>query len=189
MTAATTAAPPPADDGACDHLPGLRVPPGLALPSTAGGAVDLSAPRPGRTVVYCYPRTAGPDGAVPEGWDAIPGARGCTPQSCGFRDHHADLAALGAGVFGLSTQSTAYQREAASRLRLPFALLSDAGLRLAAALRLPTFEAGGETLIRRVTLVIRDAAVEHAFYPVHPPGESATVVLRWLRDRATAAPA
>ena len=121
--------PVPVDDGACDHLPGMRLP-AVALPSTAGGSVIL-ADVPGRTVVYCYPRTGRPDEDSPAGWDAIPGARGCTPQSCAYRDHHAELAALGVGVFGLSSQETAYQREAVERLRLPFPLLSDADLALA----------------------------------------------------------
>src|ERR671914_2532798 len=129
--------PVPTDDGAADHLPGMRLPP-VPLISTAGDAVDLAA-LPGRTVVYCYPMTGRPGSDMPPGWNEIPGARGCTPQSCAFRDHHAELRALGARVFGLSTQGTAYQREAAGRLHLPFPLLSDADLRLIRALNLPTF--------------------------------------------------
>ncbi|GAA5534856.1 peroxiredoxin [Deinococcus aluminii] len=170
--------PGPLDDGDCDHLPGARVP-SVPLPTTAGNWVDLAG-LPGRTVLYVYPRTGRPDEPLPGGWDLIPGARGCTPQSCAFRDHHAELQAAGARVFGLSTQDTAYQREAAGRLHLPFPLLSDAELRFAAALRLPTFEVEGHTLLRRVTLMLREGVVEHVFYPVFPPDRNAADVLAWL---------
>lgn len=170
--------PVPTDDGTCAHLPGLAVP-SLALPATGGRLVDL-APLTGRTVVYCYPRTGRPDQELPTSWNAIPGARGCTPEACGFRDHHAELAALDAAVFGLSTQDTAYQQEAAERLHLPFALLSDAELRFATALRLPMFEVDGMTLINRLTLVLRDGAIEHVFYPVFPPDTHAETVVAWL---------
>jgi peroxiredoxin len=178
--------PVPEDDGAARHLAGLRIPGGIALPATDGTAVDLSDPALGvpRVVVYAYPRTGQP-GVDPlvEDWDAIPGARGCTPESCAFRDHHAELQAAGATVVGLSTQTTDYQHEAAERLHLPFPLLSDAELRLTEALRLPTFEAAGETLIKRLTLVLRDGSVEHVFYPVFPPDGHAAEVLDWLRSR------
>jgi peroxiredoxin len=171
--------PAPTDDGGARHLPGSRVPP-VPLPATDGSTVDLSA-LPGRVVVYAYPRTGPADGANPEGWDAIPGARGCTPQSCAFRDHFAELRALGVSrLFGLSTQDTAYQREAAERLHLPFPLLSDERLELARALRLPTFEAAGMVLLKRLTLVLRDGAVERVFYPVFPPDRSAADVIAWL---------
>jgi peroxiredoxin len=170
--------PVPVDDGACDHLPGLPVP-ALPLPATSGGEVDLAG-LPGRTVVYCYPRTGDPTQDPPPGWDAIPGARGCTPQSCAFRDHYQELQAQGAGVFGLSTQTTAYQQEAAARLHLPFALLSDAGLAFTRALRLPTFTVAGMTLIKRLTLILRAGRIEHVFYPVFPPDKSAAVVIEWL---------
>ncbi len=170
--------PVPGDDGACDHLPGVALP-SLALLSTAGNSVDLSG-LPGRTVVYCYPRTGRPGEDLPPGWDDIPGARGCTPQSCSFRDHHAELRELGARVFGLSTQDTDYQREAAGRLHLPFELLSDQDLRFAEALSLPTFEAEGMTLIKRLTLVVRDGRVEKVFYPVFPPDKNAGEVVEWL---------
>ena len=170
---------PPTDDGACNHLPGIRLPP-VALPSTAGERIDLSG-LPGRTVVYCYPRTGRPYEDLPRGWDDIPGARGCTPQSCSFRDHHAELRAFDARVFGLSTQSTGYQREAADRLHLPFDLLSDEELAFARALELPTFEVEGMTLTKRLTLVIDDGRIEKVFYPVFPPGENAQVVIGWLR--------
>lgn len=174
--------PVPADDGTADHLPGLAAP-HVTLPSTSGGSVTLDALGPGRTVLYVYPLTAGPDGVVPDGWDDIPGARGCTPEACDFRDHHEDLLAAGAaGVYGVSAQDTGYQREVVDRLHLPFAMLSDSGLVLAGALRLPTFEAGGMTLFKRITLVISDGVIEHVFYPVFPPGEHARQVLAWLRS-------
>jgi len=175
--------PAPTDDGAADHLRGAPIP-AIALPATDGSTVDLAA-LTDRTVVYAYPRTGvpGEDHLVPD-WDEIPGARGCTPESCGFRDHHADLLAAGVdAVYGLSTQTTAYQREAAERLALPFAILSDAGLELTRALRLPTFEAAGETLIKRLTLLVTAGRVEHVWYPVFPPDRHAGEVLSWLRER------
>ncbi|MBV9568278.1 MAG: peroxiredoxin [Hyphomicrobiales bacterium] len=172
--------PRPTDDGAAAHLAGMAMPK-LSLFSTAGGSVDLSALRGARTVIYCYPMTGVPGKALPEGWDMIPGARGCTPQSCGFRDLHAELSELGAEVIGMSTQRTAYQTEMCERLHLPFAVLSDAEFKLCDALRLPTFEVEGTRLMKRLTLIIRDGRIEHVFYPVFPPNESADQVLRWLR--------
>ena len=172
--------PRPTDDGACDHFAGM-VMPHVELPSTSGRTVDIGALGPGRTVIYCYPRTGRPNEALPENWDAVPGARGCTPQACAFRDHAAELAALGAQLFGLSTQDSAYQAEMAKRLRLPFEVLSDAELRLTTALDLPTFEIAGMILIKRLTLVVNDGRIEHVFYPVFPPNESASAVVRWLR--------
>ena len=159
--------------------------PSCPLPATDGTTVDLSS-LPGRVVVYAYPRTGNSAGvANPDGWDLIPGARGCTPQSCAFRDHFAELKALGVGyLFGLSTQDTAYQREAAERLHLPFPILSDEHLRLTEALRLPTFETSGMTLLKRLTLVINDGAVEHVFYPVFPPDQNASEVIAWLAAKA-----
>jgi peroxiredoxin len=171
--------PEPTDDGASDHLLGMRIPP-VSLMSTAGERVDLSA-LPGRTVVYCYPLTGRPDRELPQGWDEIPGARGCTPQSCAFRDHHDELRTLGARVFGLSTQSTEYQREAAERLHLPYGLLSDEDLGFAGALGLPTFEVEGMVLVKRLTMVIADGRVEKVFYPVFPPDKNAEEVVEWLR--------
>jgi peroxiredoxin len=170
--------PVPTDDGAADHLPGLRLPP-CALPVTNGETIDLAA-LAGRTVVYAYPRTGRPEVGVPAEWGAIPGARGCTPQSCAFRDHHAELRARGARVYGLSTQPTGYQQEAVERLHLPFPLLSDAGLAFATALRLPAFEFDGATLIKRLTLIVRDGVIEHVMYPVFPPDRNAADVLAWL---------
>jgi peroxiredoxin len=170
------------DDGAAAHLEGMEMPT-IALPSTAGDEVDLSA-LTGLTVIYVYPKTGQPGVAMPDGWDDIPGARGCTPQSCSFRDHFAELKALGVDrLYGLSTQDTAYQAEAAARLHLPFPLLSDAGLRLATALRLPTFEAWGDTLIRRMALVIEDRRIVKVFYPVFPPDANAGQVVDWLKSR------
>lgn len=174
--------PAPEDDGAAAHLPGLRLP-SLPLPATDGSMVDLAA-LAGVTVVYAYPRTGEPGKPLPEGWDAIPGARGCTPQACAFRDHFADLRARGVGhLFGLSTQTTAYQAEMAARLHLPFAVLSDAGLALTRALRLPVFTAGGETLLRRLTLVIEAGRVLAALYPVHPPDAAPQQLMAWLDTR------
>ena len=168
------------DDGGARHLGGMRLP-SVPLAATDGTQVDL-AKLAGRTVVYIYPRTGRPGVAPPEGWDAIPGARGCTPQSCSFRDHSAELKSLGvAHLFGLSTQDTDYQREAADRLRLPFPILSDAGVQFARVLSLPTFEVAGMTLIKRMVLVIDDGVIAKAFYPVFPPEESAAEVVGWLR--------
>ena len=168
----------PIDDGACRHLTGLRLP-SVTLLSTASRMVDLSR-QVGRVVVYCYPRTGRPDVDPPAGWNEIPGARGCTPQACAFRDHYADLHRFNAQVFGLSTQDTHYQREAAERLHLPFVLLSDSALEFAHALQLPTFEVSGLTLIKRLTLIIRDDRIEKVFYPVFPPDKNAEEVINWL---------
>lgn len=174
--------PRPVDDGAAAHLKGLRLP-SVPLPATDGTTVDLAS-LPGLTVVYVYPRTGVPGQALPTGWDDIPGARGCTPQSCSFRDHFAELRELGvAHLFGLSTQDGAYQREMAERLHLPFPVLSDRDLGFVGALDLPTFEVDDMTLIKRMALVIRDGVVEHVFYPVFPPDRSAPEVVEWLRER------
>jgi peroxiredoxin len=172
--------PVPVDDGACAHLPGMRLP-SLALPATDGTMIDLST-LPGRSVVYVYPRTGRPDQPLPAGWDEIPGARGCTPQSCAYRDLSAELGALGARVFGLSAQDTAYQQEASTRLHLPFPLLSDERLELTRVLSLPTFEVEGMTLIKRLTLVIDDGVIETVFYPIFPPDADAANVAAWLRE-------
>jgi peroxiredoxin len=176
--------PVPTDDGACDHLAGIELP-AIPLNATDGGRLDLSAVS-ARAVVYIYPRTGRPDEPGSAEWDAIPGARGCTPQSCGFRDHYAELRGLGvAAVFGLSTQSTGYQREVVERLHLPFVLLSDRDLALTTALDLPTFEFepyGSEqrTLLKRMAWIVRDGRIEEVFYPVFPPDRNATDVIAWL---------
>jgi peroxiredoxin len=177
--------PIPLDDGACDHLAGMVMPP-VVLDATRGGPVDLAALPQGRTVLFAYPMTGKPGVALPDGWDQIPGARGCTPQNCAFRDQHAAFAALGARVLGLSTQTSVYQAEMTERLHLPYPVLSDVAFQLTDALRLPTFEAGGMRLLRRVTLVIKDGVIEHVFYPVFPPDRSTEPVLAWLRERALA---
>ena len=172
--------PVPQDDGACGHLPGQHLP-RLALPSTEGTSIDLAA-MPGWVVVYCYPMTGTPGRAIPDGWTEIPGAAGCTPQSCAFRDHHAELSRLGASVFGMSVQSTEDQSEAALRLALGYPLLSDSALQFASALRLPTFDAGGRRLLRRVTLIAHDGKIQTYFYPVFPPDRNAEDVVVWLRQ-------
>ena len=172
--------PAPVDDGAADHLRGTSLP-AVTLPATDGSTVALDRLGPGRTIVYAYPLTGGPGGQVPDDWDAIPGARGCTPEACAFRDHHADLLAAGASaVYGVSTQDTDYQREAVERLHLPFPMLSDESFLLTHALGLPTFEAAGRALLRRLTMVVRDGVVEKVFYPVFPPDQHAAEVLAWL---------
>ena len=177
--------PAPEDDGAAAHLPGLRVP-DIDLKATNGGTVSLAWLK-GRTVLYVYPMTGQPGVALPEGWDAIPGARGCTPQSCAFRDHYAELKAAGAAhVFGLSTQDSGYQREMAERLHLPFSVLSDADLELTRELRLPTMQVAGKTLIKRMALIIDDGVITRVFYPVFPPDRNAGDVLAWLHDNPTA---
>ncbi len=171
--------PVPTDDGRCDHLPGARLP-AVALTSTGGGTVDLSQVR-GTVVVYCYSRTGHPDREV-EGWNDIPGARGCTPQTCAFRDHHRELADLGALVYGLSTQTTDYQREMVERLRVPFEVLSDAGLAFTRALALPTFTVASMTLIKRLTLIAAAGIIDKVFYPVFPPDRNADEVIGWLSE-------
>lgn len=171
--------PAPIDDGAATHLLGSHVP-SVALQATNGARIDLAA-LSGVAVVYAYPRTGRPGVENPPDWDLIPGARGCTPQACAFRDHFAELRAQGVDqVFGLSTQDTAYQHEAAERLHLPFPLLSDPDLALARALSLPTFERAGRPLLKRLTLVIVRGKIEHVIYPVFPPDRNAEEVMEWL---------
>jgi len=170
--------PVPEDDGACAHLPGLSFP-DLVLPSSAG-PVNLAELAHDRLVLYVYPRTGRPGRPLPSGWDAIPGARGCTPQSCAFRDHAGDLAERGAPVAGLSAQSLDDQLEFAERNRMPFPVVSDEALELGRALGLPTFEVEGVTLYKRVTLVAERGRIVKVFYPVFPPDLNAVEVLRWL---------
>lgn len=184
----TTSTPPdlpvPVDDGACDHLVGAALP-STDLAATTGGTVDLSAAG-GWVVVYVYPRTGRPGVAVPPEWDAIPGARGCTPHNCSYRDEHAGFVELGASVFGLSAMTAAEQAEFAAREHIPFPLLADPGLTVADRLKLPTFTFAGETLYRRVTLVARDGEIVKVRYPVFPPAGDAAAVLGYLREAMAA---
>jgi len=174
--------PAPRDDGGARHLTGMRLP-DIALAATDGTLVNLSKLR-GRIVIYVYPRSGRPGQALPTGWNAIPGARGCTPQSCGFRDHSAELKRLGvAQLYGLSTQDSDYQRELVEREHLPFAILSDADFKLTRALNLPTFSVDGMTLIKRMAWVIDESVMVKVFYPVFPPDKSAAEVLDWLEAR------
>lgn len=178
--------PIPDDDGAADHLEGMRVP-SVQLPSTSGREVDVAEVSAGRrVVVYCYPLTGAPEVDLSEDWDTIPGARGCTTEACSFRNHHEDLKELGAEVLGLSSQTVGYQRDLVARLHLPFEVLSDPELEFAGILGLPTFEiekpvaSQPTTLIKRITLVLRDGAIEKVFYPIFPPNEHADEVIAWL---------
>jgi len=174
--------PRPVDDGAASHLEGMRLPK-VSLLASNGANVDLAA-LPGCVVIYIYPMTGRPGVPLPDGWDGIPGARGCTPQSCSFRDHHSELKALNTSVFGLSTQTTEYQREARDRLHLPFELLSDSGHRLKQLLRLPTFAVAGMELYKRMALIVENGLSRKVFYPVFPPDQNANDVLAWLRQNA-----
>ena len=172
--------PAPQDDGGAAHLLGSTLPP-VTLAATDGSSICLGALK-GLSVLYFYPRTGRPDEPLPEGWDMIPGARGCTPQSCAFRDHFAELKALGVNaVYGLSTQSTAYQAEAAARLHLPFPLLSDESRGLAQALRLPMMEVADMVLNRRLTIIVDERRIVKVFYPVFPPDRNAGDVIAALR--------
>ncbi|MEM1263715.1 MAG: peroxiredoxin [Pseudomonadota bacterium] len=171
--------PVPCDDGGADHLVGRSMP-SLALPATIGGKVNLA--EPGRAVYFIYPMTGRPGQALPQGWDDIPGARGCTPQSCHFRDLYEDFRALGYAVFGVSAQSSEWQREASHRLHLPYALLSDELLALQSELALPTFTVEGAQLYKRLTLIVHRSTIVQCFYPVFPPDRNAADVLHWLRD-------
>jgi peroxiredoxin len=173
--------PVPQDDGACNHLIGMTLP-NVALLATDGSMVNLSQLR-GRLVIYCYPMTGQPNVPLPEGWDQIPGARGCTPQSCAFRDHYQELQDLNANVFGLSVQSTDYQREMATRLHLPFQVLSDEQYQFQKALNLPTFVAAGMTLLKRVTLISNDGHIEAAHYPIFPSDSDPAWVLDYLKSK------
>lgn len=182
--------PQPTDDGACDHLAGLELPE-LELEGSDGVVRPLRSASTQWLVLYVYPRTGGPAVSLPEDWDLIPGARGCTPQSCAFGDHHAELGALGATVWGLGAQPIQEQREFAQRMHIPFPLLNDSELRLSRPLlRLPTFTAEGVTLYRRVTIIAEHSVIRHVMYPVFPPDRNAADVVEWLRRRdATAGPA
>jgi peroxiredoxin len=172
--------PRPKDDGGARHLKGMALP-DLELASTSNRRVNLSKLAAPRVVLYAYPMTGRPDRTLPQGWDDIPGARGCTPETCGFRDHHKDLAKLHADVFGVSTQSTEYQHEMIKRLEVPFEVLSDEQLTLTKALRLPTFTVEGTTLLKRLTLIVKNGRIEQVFYPVFPPDKHADEVIAWLK--------
>lgn len=176
--------PIPEDDGAADHLEGRDLP-ALELPSSTGRALNLAGLGTGRLVVYVYPRTGVPGESLPEGWDDIPGARGCTPQSCAYRDAYPQFEELGVPVVGISAQDARSQAEFAQRQQIPYPLLSDSGLVLAKALGLPTFRAGGLTLYKRLTFVAEAGMVAKVFYPVFPPDQDAAEVLSWLRMRLT----
>jgi peroxiredoxin len=178
--------PVPSDDGAANHLTGAALP-SVTLPATSGELVALDG-LDGPTVLFVYPKTGRPGVPLPTDWDQIPGARGCTPQSCAFRDLHAEFAALGVRVYGLSSQSSSYQLEARARLHLPFELLSDQHLALHAALRFPVFSADGETLYKRLTLVCDGPLIRHVFYPVFPPDRNAQHTLAWIRAHARLSP-
>ncbi|MBV8222135.1 MAG: peroxiredoxin [Candidatus Eremiobacteraeota bacterium] len=175
--------PVPLDDGAADHLRGMRLP-DIELPSTQGGQISLARVRSRLIVVYCYPRTGRPETPIPAGWDDIPGARGCTPQNCAYRDRAAQLTRFEAALFGLSTQTTEYQREMAQRLGLTYPVLSDAEHRLTNALRLPTFEFEGERLIKRLSFVAVAGIIEHVEYPVFPSDSDAPKIVAWLEQRS-----
>ncbi len=172
--------PRPVDDGGARHLVGLALP-DLELPSTSNRRVNLAKITAPRLVIYCYPMTGQPGKALPAGWDDIPGARGCTPETCGFRDHHRDLAKLHADVYGVSTQSTPYQQEMVHRLEVPFEVLSDEKMAFAKALRLPTFTVDGMTLLKRLTIVAEHGRITKVFYPVFPPDTHAEEVIAWLK--------
>jgi peroxiredoxin len=173
--------PRPKDDGGARHLTGMAIP-NLELPSTSNRLVNLAKLTAPRLVIYCYPMTGRPDRQLPAGWDDIPGARGCTPETCGFRDHHKDLAKLHADVYGVSTQSTEYQQEMVKRLEVPFEVLSDERFAFTKALKLPTFSVEGMTLIKRLTLIVRGGKIEKVFYPVFPPDTHAEEVIAWLKQ-------
>ena len=171
--------PAPVDDGACRHLQGMRIP-SLSLRSTRERSLNLAEIEAPTTVLYCNPMTGTPGEPLPTGWDTIPGARGCTPETCSFRDLYEEMAKLGTEVLGLSTQTTADQREMVERLHVPFEVLSDSELALTRALNLPTFEIDQRVFIKRLTLILRQGKIAHVFYPVFPPNAHADEVLAWL---------
>lgn len=173
--------PIPEDDGACDHLLNTNLPK-VDLPGTDGSTLNIGTLKD-YTVIYIYPMTGRPDTALPEGWESIPGARGCTPQSCSFRDLHADIKQY-ANLYGLSTQDTAYQQEAKTRLHLPFELLSDTSFLLKESISLPTFTIAGIERYKRITLIIKENVIKKVFYPVFPPDENADNVLEWFKKNS-----
>jgi peroxiredoxin len=173
--------PIPQDDGATAHLIGMRLP-NISLMATNGQNIDIGSVT-GWLVVYCYPRTGRPDAALPEGWDQIPGARGCTPQSCSFRDHYQELQALGAKVIGLSVQATDYQQEMVNRLHLPFPVVSDVNYQFQKALNMPTFVTAGMTLLKRVTLIVKDGVIKAVHYPIFPSDSDPAWVIDYLKQQ------
>jgi peroxiredoxin len=172
--------PVPIDDGAAAHLTGAVIP-SIRLESTDGGEVDIREVSSGRLVLYVFPKMGRPDQADPPGWDEIPGARGCTQESCAYRDLYEEFRDLGWSVAGLSAQPSDEQKEASVRLHLPFPLLADPDRRVG-ALQLPTFEAAGMTLYKRLTLIARERRIAKVFYPVFPPQDNASEVLAWIRS-------
>ena len=172
--------PIPNDDGSTDHLIGMKLP-NIALFTTNGKAINLGGIK-GKVVIYCYPMTGQPNVDLPEGWDQIPGARGCTPQSCSFRDHYQELQALGADVIGLSVQSSEYQKEMAERLHLPFPVVSDMNYEFQSYLNMPTFVAAGMTLLKRVTLIANNGTIEAVHYPIFPSDSDPTWVIDYLKS-------
>jgi peroxiredoxin len=173
--------PVPTDDGACDHLKGVLLP-GVTLQTTSGRTVNLRDVR-GRTVFFFYPRTGEPSKPAPPDWDLIPGARGCTPQSCGFRDLYQEFRILGFEIYGVSSQDSSYQKEFVIRNHIPFEILSDSEFRLTDSLRVPTFQYNGMRLIKRMAWITEEGSISKVFYPVFPPNENATQVLKWLKTR------
>jgi peroxiredoxin len=172
--------PVPLDDGSTDHLKGMKLPK-VSLQATNGKRIDLADIK-GRLVIYCYPMTGQPNVALPDGWDQIPGARGCTPQSCSYRDHYQELQSLSAQVMGLSVQTTDYQKEMADRLHLPFPIVSDVDYEFQKALNMPTFVTTGMTLLKRVTLIANDGVIEAVHYPIFPSDSDAAWVLEYLKS-------
>ena len=172
--------PIPQDDGSTNHLKGMKLPK-VSLQASNGKRIDLADIK-GRLVIYCYPMTGQPNVALPDGWDQIPGARGCTPQSCSFRDQYQELQALGAEVMGLSVQTTEYQKEMADRLHLPFPILSDVHYQFQQALNMPTFVTAGMTLLKRVTLIANNGVIEAVHYPIFPSDSDAAWVVHYLKN-------
>lgn len=172
--------PIPVDDGACEHLENMRIP-NVSLWSTDDQEINLSS-LSGWNVIFCYPMTGRPGVSIPEGWVQIPGAAGCTPQACSYRDNHTELKRNGVAVYGLSTQTSAAQKEASNRLGLPYPLLSDANHSFSSALKLPLLEVGGSKLIKRLTLILKDGVIKKCFYPVFPPDKNVVEVIAWLSE-------
>lgn len=171
--------PVPEDDGSTDHLKGMKLP-NVSLNATTGVAINLSQIKD-KLVIYCYPMTGQPNVPLPEGWDEIPGARGCTPQSCSYRNHYQELKLLGAEVVGLSVQSTGYQKEMADRLHLPFPIISDEDFAFQKALNIPTFSVAGITLLKRVTLIANDGVIEAVHFPIFPSDSDPAWVMEYLK--------